>query len=146
LFETDKENGLNAITKPEVKKYQKKSPTQAFWIAFVPGFFVHGLGHFYIGEYTNATLLFLCEVTAMGIAIDTALRQLENRPKFPESDIAWRTIVVYALFFGSWIYDYIAAPIKAKKMNEKHESTFYIYPKIDTGKVSLNLVYSFNEL
>jgi len=148
LFETDKENGLNAITEPGDKKYKRKNPTLAFGLAFVPGFFIHGLGHYYIGENWTGTKLLAAELVSIILSFGVAVSGVASMdyPKDSKPNLAIWEISVLVLFFSSWIYDYIAAPIKAKKMNEEHESAFYIYPEIKADKVTLNLVCFFDEL
>jgi len=148
LFETDKENGLNAITKRGEKKYKRKNPNIVFGIAFIPGFFIHGLGHYYIGEYWTGTKLLAVELISIGVlfgAIVSGIASMDS-PKDSKPNLAIWEISGLALFFGSWIYDYIAAPTKAIKMNQKHESAFYIYPEIKADKVTLNFACSFDEL
>jgi len=148
IFETDKENGLNAIAKPANKKYQKKSPAQAFMIAFIPGFFVHGLGHYYIDEDRTGIKLLVVELVSIAIFYGVAVSSLASMdsPKEEKADYGIWMIPALVLFFGSWMYDFTAAPAKAKKMNEEHGLSFYIYPEIKADKVSLNFVYSFDEL
>jgi len=149
LFKTDKENGLNAIAKPANKKYKRKNPTLAFGLAFVPGFFIHGLGHYYLGDNDTAAMLTAAELfslltlyISMGLGIGSTTNGNNGSTGFYKVIAAFST----AIFFGSWIYDFIGAPIKAIKMNQKHESAFYIYPEIKADKVTLNFACSFDEL
>ncbi len=76
------------------------NPVSAGVLAVFPGFIIHGLGHFYIGEYSTGGLILGSEVFAFALSL-----------VIPE-DI---------LFWGGWLYDVIASPIKASKMRKEYE-------------------------
>ncbi|MEN3013161.1 MAG: hypothetical protein ABDH23_00900 [Endomicrobiia bacterium] len=44
------------------KVLTKKSPFVALFLALVPGFFIHGLGHFYAGKPLIGSVLLICGV------------------------------------------------------------------------------------
>jgi len=105
IFETDKENGLNAITEPGEKKYKRKSPALAFGIAFVPGFFVHGLGHLYVEKYKTFIILLSNQVISASLIFYRSFRYYNERN---DNDIIIFLILI-TVWFGSWIYDIIGA-------------------------------------
>lgn len=139
VINSDKEEGLNSVS---LSSYKKKSPGAAFAIGFFPGFFIHGLGHYYIGNKGTGSLLLIMELSSVLIAsrdVGTTNGTIDNG----ELALARAFRFLYlTLFFGSWFYDFIGAPLKAEKLNKEHGYSIFIYPKIDSDYVSLNLALS----
>lgn len=118
--------------------YTYKRPGTAFMLGFFPGFFIHGLGHYYIGEYGKGTILLLTEGLSLFILADVAVSEMaENTEPMSKSEQGLWISASYILFFGSWIYDFAHAPSKAKKMNEKYGLT--VYPEINNDKFVVKL-------
>ena len=135
IKEVDRSNGLNSISET---KHKMKNPKTAFWLGFGPGFFVHGLGHAYIGKYWTAGGLFMIEalsIAAFAMGAAAGIAESENNGN---SDKANETfgLAFALLFLGSWSYDFIGAPKKAKKMNSEH--CYLIYPGIKNKSVTVN--------
>ena len=101
--------------------YTYKDPTAAFFIGFIPGFFIHGLGHAYIGKGSAAWLLFGIELASLGLFTAGAITSIkgEDDPEAPDPEPWW--LSGYALFLSSWMYDFSAAPAKAIRMNQQAE-------------------------
>ena len=103
-----------------------KSPMKAFTIAFLPGFFIHGMGHGYIGDTKMAKILLYTEFAslttmAVGTALVAAGSTAEN-VSFDKTDtnplksIGTATIALGMIgFTGSWAYDFIKAPALVNK-------------------------------
>jgi len=90
---------------------EKKSPHKARYIASVPGFLIHGLGHMYAGDYQTGALLFTLEVTGILMELSPVL--------FDELN----PLVILGgglLFWGTYIYDITGAPKAAQKYNERY--------------------------
>jgi len=94
-----------------------KNPNTALLIAILPGSIVHGAGHFYARRpVTGAALLgiemvslvFFVRAIGQGLS-DTGSREQERQDSF----------IGTTLFFGSWLYDIIVAPLTIAKENEK---------------------------
>ena len=135
----DEEEGLSSVNN---SIYKKKSPGKVFVIAFFPGFFVHGLGHYYVGEIGNGTLLLGIGLLSSYLLYGAGISQgLENNPAGAKEGRTYG-LVAAILFFGSWVYDFIGAPQKAEKMNKEHGYSIYIYPRIHDEYFSLNLALS----
>lgn len=83
----------------EIKYIEGKSPGLAFIIALGPGFFVHGLGHWYANDGFIAGGLATAEVMS---AFSYYNPNLSN-----------------SLFFGSWLIDIIDAPFAAMRYNSR---------------------------
>ncbi|MCJ7457572.1 MAG: hypothetical protein MUP17_01100 [candidate division Zixibacteria bacterium] len=94
-----------------------KNPNTAMVIAILPGSIVHGAGHFYARRpVTGAALLgiemvslvFFVRAIGQGLS-DTGSPEQERQDSF----------IGTTLFFGSWLYDIIVAPLTIAKENEK---------------------------
>jgi hypothetical protein len=97
--------------------YKDKNPAVAFGLGLVPGFAIHGLGHFYIGKGKTGSLILLIEafsIVMSGASIDVNEDGRDNSNKL---------VGTYGLllFMGSWGYDFVGAPVKAAKMNKEHK-------------------------
>lgn len=102
--------------------YTYKSPTAAFVIGFIPGFCIHGLGHAYIGKEKTALVLFGIQVISIALTLAAiGYRQKRMDEGFRVDDAAAESwlLAALALFFGSWMYDFTAAPDRAHRMNEQ---------------------------
>ncbi len=79
-------------------------------LALVPGFFVHGLGHFYTGEEKTALQLLLTEVAAVGLIVGGVV--LGNATQDSGEVGGARRALIHAggfLFVGSWLADVLGA-------------------------------------
>ncbi|NLI14993.1 MAG: hypothetical protein GX409_01770, partial [candidate division Zixibacteria bacterium] len=112
------ENLVTAQTKKvRIKKvYTPKSPVMACALGIFPGVAVHGMGHFYIGKGKTGSLLLLLE--GLSIAMSTAAIDVNEDGRDNSNGVAGTYGLL--LFFGSWVYDFVGAPIKANKMNKEH--------------------------
>ncbi|MCP4580377.1 MAG: hypothetical protein GY839_02070 [candidate division Zixibacteria bacterium] len=119
----------------------EKDPTVAFVTAFVPGFFIHGLGHYYVGDNSTGTLLLGAEALSISLFAAYVISEVaSSENQDPEKDHTLVLGSAYVLFFSSWIYDFIGAPVKAKKMNQKY--AYFIYPDFRNERISINLTLS----
>jgi len=97
-----------------------KDPNKAFIYALVPGFIVHGTGHFYAGETTTGWILVAGEVLSLPLlayAIGVGIGESTNEST-SSSDAEIVGIFAGTLFMGTWIYDVIGAPLAVRKHNE----------------------------
>jgi len=142
IFETDKENGLNAITEPANKKYKRKNPIIAFGVAFVPGFFIHGLGHLYVEKYKTFIILLSIEAISTGLYFYRSFRYYNEIEKNDNEIIIF--LLLITIWLGSWVYDIIGAAKIA------YESSIYQKYSITTksflidNELSKYAVISFN--
>jgi len=136
MFNDDKALGLNSVSETQ---YKRKSPELAFMIAFAPGFFIHGLGHLYVGDYGKATGIFGLEVLSLSIFTLAAMAGVGgmDNPDQNEDAIDAMFIASVLIFIGSWTWDMAGAPIKAEKINEK--LSLSIRPEIKTKQMSLKV-------
>jgi len=95
-----------------------KDPNTAAFYALVPGFFVHGAGHFYAGRSKTGALLFGIEMLS---GLSLYLFALSNLPNGEPDDTRRAAYVSVAagLFLGSWYYDIMKSPHAVKEYNEK---------------------------
>lgn len=124
---------------------KRLEPRKAFLRALFPGFLFHGAGHQYAGQPGNGFLLLTTEIVSVPLIIFSLAESWEQKP---ENDNIWDyyTNSFYGffglnLFFGSWAYDMIAAPIKARNYNEKHGLILRLKPTEEGGK--LLCIFSF---
>ncbi len=113
----------------ELKEENFKSPTDTLLIALIPGFFIHGLGHFYIGENKTGGILLGIEASGWFVLLSYSMYlgvrglfecSLAGDPDCVESEGLQNTgtvigIIFAGSFFGTWLYDVITAPMKANR-------------------------------
>ena len=139
VINSDRKEGLSSVSS---SSYKRKSPGTVFAIAFFPGFFIHGLGHYHIGDICTGSILLIMELTSVFIA-SRNVGSTNGTTDNGEQDLARAFKFLYLTsFFGSWAYDFIGAPIKAEKMNKEHGYSFFFYPEIDRDHVSWHLTLS----
>jgi hypothetical protein len=105
-----------------------KSPYWALFYAVMPGMFYHGAGHFYAGERKIAIILFMIGtggsfVALAGVMGDPA-PEMDDETSNGENQIDDETRdralwVAAVLFFSTWIYDLVDAPLAVKRQNKK---------------------------
>lgn len=113
--EGETDSAADSISGGDSVVRKAKDPFRAFVYALVPGAVVHGAGHFYAGktgtglvllgsELAGATLL----LVSVGMSWEEGSQTLESFPV---------AFAGGALFFGSWIYDMIGAPLAVQREN-----------------------------
>ncbi|UCB51680.1 MAG: hypothetical protein JSV10_06735 [Candidatus Zixiibacteriota bacterium] len=122
-----------------------KDPGKALLYALVPGFVVHGAGHFYAGEKTAGWVLAGGEILSVClIAYAVGVSESGNGST---SDGNTEIIGVFGglLFAGTWMYDVIGAPLAVQRENrdflqgERPDLKLQVEPK----KVELVIVCRF---
>jgi hypothetical protein len=117
------------------KFYTYKNPGITLGLALVPGFVIHGFGHYYIEKPVMGTALLLIEIGSF-FMVASQIDFGENSGRKSNYDI---TDLGTFLFYGSWAYDFIASPIIANKMNKQHQAAFYLSPGIQRNVACVNL-------
>ncbi len=104
-------------------------PGAATVIALVPGFFVHGLGHFYARDPVRGVILLGAQAgSVLWFFSETFVGMIEG----DKEGSATGQIAAVSLYFGTWFYDFVHAGKAAENYNAKlhitlrqqHESTF----------------------
>ncbi len=117
---------------------EKKSPEKARYIAAVPGFLIHGLGHIYAGDYKTGGLLFSLE----GVGI------LMIMSPFLTGGFDYIILVMFGgglLFWGTYIWDFTGAPKAAERYNKKYFPEDYtIFTEQRFSKEKVGLTFSIN--
>jgi len=135
MFNDDKAQGLNSVSETKPKR---KSPELAFMMAFGPGFFIHGMGHFYIGSYGKAAGMLGIEVFSLALAFAATMNDIVGDDEDKCDNRKYNlNAAAFVLFLGSWAWDMIGAPLKAKRMNDK--MSLSIRPEIKSKQMSLNV-------
>ena len=93
-----------------------KNPNIALLIAIVPGFAVHGAGHFYARRPVTAVVLFGVEIIGSMFVFGSALEGWDTGSSEHEGRDA---VIGMILFLGSWAYDLIGAPLTISNENER---------------------------
>lgn len=103
------------------KNLRLKDPNKAILYAAVPGFVVHGAGHFYAGKTKTGLVLLGTEVLSFAFLAVGALAEFGQSESGGKADVDPRLFFVSgtALFYGSWLYDLFASPGEVKKRNEE---------------------------
>ncbi len=94
-----------------------KSPETALLIAVVPGFVFHGSGHFYARKSLTGLALFATEY--IGFILYLRGSNFMGGSGGDHDTEQAEYISGIALFFGSWAYDLIGAPLAVNKENER---------------------------
>jgi len=97
-----------------------KDPNTALYYALVPGFFVHGAGHFYAGKSGTAITLFGIEILSVVFFTGYALASLPSENETDDNfarQFAYLSIGI-GMFLGSWYYDIVNAPQAAREHNK----------------------------
>jgi hypothetical protein len=126
-------------------QYKNKSPVLTFLIALGPGFFLHGAGHYYIGDYKKAKGFFKREIISitiitigglMNIAENEEMDKKHNYdPKIgrPTTLGLYMVVIGFYSFLLNWAVSVISAPICASKYTIKVYNNM-IYLNILTQK------------
>jgi hypothetical protein len=101
-----------------------KNPNTALFYAAVPGFLIHGMGHFYATKPITGTLLLGVEMLGLLFMVRGAFSGFDGSSDKGEEV---NGIVGVALFIGSWAYDMIGAPLAVGKENERILQSKSIY-------------------
>ncbi len=94
-----------------------RTPNTALLIAVVPGFVAHGSGHFYARKPLTGLALLTAEAAGLILWLRGS-NFMGGSSGGPDTEQA-EFITGMALFFGSWAYDLIGAPLAVSKENEK---------------------------
>jgi hypothetical protein len=133
-----------SLIRLESDSLKLKSLNAAAFYALVPGFFVHGAGHFYGGDSRTGSLLLSTEVLGFifllgypGWAVEELFGDM---PEFMRS--AYFSLgIATVLFFGSWYYDIFHSPQAVKDYNEKLQMKNRVGLKINPS--GINIVFEF---
>lgn len=106
-----------ANTQPDSLKL--KDPREALFYAALPGFFVHGAGHFYAGKSTAGAILLTTEIASFGLIFYSMVRGLGEMESGDSDTPGLLAFGAVTLFIGSWIYDMIFAPMSVVHQNER---------------------------
>ena len=107
---------------------RNRDPLGAFVIAAGPGLFVHGVGHFYIGENKIGAGLLAAEIISLPLLYVAAAHEMAESEggSTISSDMALASGLSSAvLFIGSYLIDVIHAPAKANDNKRRYE---YYHP------------------
>ncbi|NIN00019.1 MAG: hypothetical protein GTO24_18685 [candidate division Zixibacteria bacterium] len=125
-----------------------KNPNVAFFYAFVPGFFVHGAGHFYAREKKTGWILVAGEIVSLGVLTFSGLvgfAEAMGGEASTSPDMLALTGTI--IFIGTWVYDLIGAPIAVKRNNqmllEKRNEAIQLVPGWGSDFVGLRIVKGF---
>lgn len=128
------------------EKLGLKSPSAAIFLALVPGFIIHGLGHYYAGYPRTGNVLLITEGSsfvffflAFGLALDDS------------DSIDTAGVLAVGAFFGflgSWAYDIIGAPLVIRKNNKKVLENLSVHPWYlpsgkDSGRFGIQLRFRY---
>lgn len=109
----------DTTTTKTTESLKLKNPNVAFFYAFVPGFFVHGAGHFYAGERKTGWILVAGEVVGLGIITFSGLVGFaEAMGGGTSTSPDMLALTGTLIFIGTWVYDLIGAPLAVKKNNQ----------------------------
>ena len=94
-------------------QFSRKSATAAFLLGLGPGFFVHGAGHYYIGDKSTGNILLATELVSIPIML-IAMANGTGSMGTGEENSAIQTAEGMAIivFLGSWALDFLGAPNK----------------------------------
>ena len=116
IIDSDDNSGGHEVHYPGYR-----SESVATLLAVFPGLFIHGLGHFYAGDYLTGSILlgleFFIVTGAFTNIIYSTDRNEEDHGKFNPQVAA--LVASAIIFVGSWIYDFAHADAAVRKHNNK---------------------------
>ncbi|MBD3218787.1 MAG: hypothetical protein GF310_10950 [candidate division Zixibacteria bacterium] len=120
-----------------------KSESTANLLAIIPGFLIHGSGHFYAGDFMTGFILLGLEIPSLYmIGSWFGYQLMENRD---EDESGYRSalgVAGAALFLGGWIYDFVHADAAVRDYNDKIRSQIY-FRSNQAGRIDVGLALSF---
>jgi hypothetical protein len=133
----------DSISEEVVDSVRLRDPNYAIFVALVPGAVVHGAGHFYAGKPWTGLILFGSELAGFGLSYFGALTAMGDGEYSQGGAVAVGTGMI--LFFGSWVYDAVFAPLSIKRKNEEllREKHSYLRFQIRDGDLKLVTVWRF---
>ncbi len=102
-------------TRPD--SLELRNPNVALLIAVFPGFVFHGSGHFYARK--SLTGLALLATESVGLMVWRRGGNFLGSSGGGTDAEQVQFIIGMALFFGSWAYDLIGAPLAVNNENER---------------------------
>jgi len=97
-----------------------RSESTATLLAVFPGFFIHGLGHFYAGDGKTGAILFALEV--LSLPVIRRLPGLFIGDDYVNEQFNYKHVLLIGgviIFLGSWTYDYIHASTAVRNHNRE---------------------------
>lgn len=129
------------------KHIEYKNPKIAFFIACVPGFFVHGAGHLYTGHKNVFKIFLIEEIFWIGGTLFLAYTAPIGESSSSSSKESDFPILWMFLYLGPWAYDMIVSPIICRRDNEKKIKSLSINPYINKDlfgtQIGLKICYRF---
>ena len=120
-----------------------KSESKATMLALFPGFFIHGMGHFYAEDLLTGSILLGVEIVSIPIFRAWIKNTLNDNRHDDSSDSGNALLLTgIVLFLGSWVYDFAHADAAVRNYNKKIRSQIY-YRSGKNGHINLGLVFSF---
>lgn len=116
---TQETSQMDSVNKGYVRPdtLRLKNPNTAIVIAILPGSIVHGAGHFYARRPVTGAALLGIEAVSLVFFV-RAIGQGLSDTGSPEQE-RQEVFIGTTLFFGSWLYDIIFAPLTIAKENER---------------------------
>lgn len=146
LFNNEKNifAGIDSIHKHSAiynkKEIKLKNPYVTTLLALIPGFFVGGVGHFYINRYKTGILLLMLKAIPLADAFKQPTPTEGNISRDEETG----NLMTF-LFLGTWFYDIIASPIHCVRDNRKKMKNIsiqpYFKPNSHGNQIGLKLSY-----
>ena len=146
FFYTQNQSAADTVSSKSLKNKNLilKDPNEALFYAIVPGFVVHGAGHFYAGETKTGIALLATELVSFGFYVVGVLEGLgETESGEDHSGAYFATAVV--LFMGSWGFDIFRAPMMVMKQNQELQKKQGLNLKLeaDTYCIKLEFIKTF---
>lgn len=136
--------------KSNEQKLKLKNPFLAFGLSIFPGIVIRGLGHLYSGNLFTGGILMLGMLTSVYlISIEENYIPYEgdnvNAKKFKYYDSIYYSARI--LFFCTWAYDIIGAPIVCIRHNNRLQQKISMSPYIENNlfgqRIGIRLSYMF---
>ena len=100
-------------------KYYEDDMTYGYFMALVPGFFVHGAGHMYAGKAKTGMILFGMEALSIVIGFPAGLYLAFNSD--PDTEGYFIFYSMFAVWLGTWFYDVLKV---GSAIKERHPARF----------------------
>ncbi|MDH4222977.1 MAG: hypothetical protein OEV55_05485 [candidate division Zixibacteria bacterium] len=96
-----------------------KDPREALFYAILPGFIVHGAGHFYAGKPKTGAFLVVGEVIGAGLIFLAGLASMPDNNTSSSGGVDAIAFIGVSLFAVTWLYDIVESPFVVKRNNQR---------------------------
>ena len=142
------DNSSESSGKTERHDSYNRSAAVGYFVALVPGFFIHGLGNMYADNAGTGFIMLCTEVGSVGVLMLAAAVNTEKGSGEPfdiKFDAAANVLLCISIgmFFGSWVWDIVTVGDEIQK-RQKRKRVQVLFGQLPTCDSHNNPVFGLN--